>query len=267
MELTKKTPEDAPVKRDERFFPGKDAPVVQSDLFIEMFDLPGGPVLIYDRVFHVLFGTSDKTGVKDLFKILDGRGIKELDYVIMPSTNPETVGGIEDILAKFKVTKVGYIVKDGQYQKIEDAAFKGNTMMEMMGAGSIWMLNGTTFDVLYPRDSDLGIGRYQDRSVALMVTKGEQNFLFTGDIDQTAEAKLLKRGKLKKVTALFVTHGAPAGTLNKEFLDAIKADEMFAPNRVKKPQVSAAYLVPPGGSVVLRTDGKTFSVELPKKTK
>lgn len=246
----------SPATRDDSFAPGKGMPEIQSELTIEVLPVKGNPILISDKTFAVLYGAGPEQEGKNLAKALKSRGIKYIDYLIQPSSDPASYMGAMGLVGEIQIGNLERLIGDENFMRLE-RAFMGKSMVELLAAGSIWYLNGVSFDVLYPMQDDFASGRVQDRTSVVLVTKGNISFLLTGQIDGTAENKLIQRGKLKKVSAVIATNGAPEGSMTEGFMQALSPEKVFiVANKDAKPATQGTLLAP---GMVLRTDGETLT--------
>ena len=246
----------SPATRDDRFAPGKGMPEIQSELTIEVLPVKGDPVLIKDDTFVVLYGAGPEQEGKNLEKVLKSKGVKYIDYLIQPSSDPASYMGAMGLVGEIQIGNLERMVADENFVRLERAVM-GKSMVELLAAGSIWYLNGVSFDVLYPMQDDFASGRVQDRTSVVLVTKGNISFLLTGQIDGTAENKLIQRGKLKKISAVIVTNGAPEGSMTEGFMQALSPEKVFiVAGKDAKPATQGTLFAP---GMVLRTDGETLT--------
>ncbi len=246
----------SPATRDDRFAPGKGMPEIPSELTIEVLPVKGNPILIKDSTFTVLYGAGPEQEGKNLAKVLKGKGIKYIDYLIQPSSDPASYMGAMGLVGEIQIGNLERMVADENFVRLERAVM-GKSVVELLAAGAIWYLNGVSFDTLYPMQDDLASGRVQDRTSVILVTKGKISFLLTGQTDGTAENKLIQRGKLKKVSAVIATSGAPEGSMTEGFMQTLSPEKVFiVANKDAKPAAQGTLLAP---GMVLRTDGETLA--------
>ncbi|NMD14437.1 MAG: hypothetical protein GYA78_03700 [Caldisericales bacterium] len=246
----------SPATRDDTFAPGKGMPEIQSELTIEVLPVKGNPILIKDDTFVVLYGAGPEQEGKNLAKVLKSKGIKYIDYLIQPSSDPAGYMGAMGLAGEIQIGNIERLIGDENFIRLERAVM-GKSMIELLAAGSIWYLNGVSFDILYPMQDDFAGGRVQDKTSVVLVTKGKVSFLLTAQIDGTAENKLIQRGKLKKVSAVIATNGAPEGSMTEGFMKALSPEKVFVvANKDAKPATQGTLLAP---GMVLRTDGETLT--------
>ena len=218
--------ETKPAPRDERFIPGKGIPVIKQPVNLHVMNLPGTPVLFYDNTFAFLYGASDEKNGPKVVETLKNLGIKSIDYFMFPSSDPRTFAGFKAVLNSFFVGRMGEPVWQSEdCAKLVLEAMKKGAMTERQVAGSIFMLNGITFDILYPLTGDMLNAKPEEKSTVVLVTKNDTKWLLTRDIDGAACEKMLSRGKLQKVNTLIATGGALKNLFTPEFLDAIQGDD------------------------------------------
>lgn len=248
------------VKPNQNLIPGKGGETFESQTNIEVLALPGSPVLITDKYFNILYGSSDKTGAKKIIEILKQKKIEYLNYVIVPSANPETISGMSELLGKVRVEFLDVLSgsDSADLKNVVKIATDNSIVTQPAMAGSKWAINGVEFDILYPMTIDMSDNDTTARTCVIRIEKDGISAILTGDINETICKKLIERGKLVPSTYVVATNGAPAGSITKEFLDIVKPEKVIVGMRT----VDAGGLrvetqsVQKSGTVVIPLDKK-----------
>lgn len=217
------------VKPNQNLIPGKGSETFESQTNIEVLALPGSPVLITDKYFNVLYGSSDKTGAKKIIDILKQKKIEYLNYVIVPSANPETISGMSELLGKVRVEFLDILSSSdsADLRNVSKIAADNSIVTQPVMAGSKWAINGVEFDILYPMTIDMSYNDTTARTCVVRIEKDGVSAILTGDINETICKKLIERGKLAPSTYVVATNGAPANSITKEFLDIVKPEKVI----------------------------------------
>ena len=125
---------------------------------------------------------------------LTKQGVSKLDYVISTHADEDHCGGLDVILYKFDCTQVflsAYEKDTNTYRDVLDTITNKRYQSITPTVGSSYPFGDATFTIL---SADANASTSNDSSIALLVTHGEKKFLFTGDCEEAAEAKILSSG-------------------------------------------------------------------------
>lgn len=227
---------DTTVKENHNSIPGQGQETFKTATDVRVLDLPGSPVWIKDKYFNVLFGASDKDGGKKLLDMLIKEKVEMIDYLFIPSTNPETFEGLAQLVGqkKLHISKIGTIGATSSLELRNTMKLAQDNMIatENLSAGAKWQLNDMMFDVLYPMSADVSSEIGAVNTCVVRISKGDWSAILTGEMTEEIGQKLIARGKLSPTSVVIATNGAPSGSLSREFLDAVKADRVIAGKRV-----------------------------------
>lgn len=170
-------------------------------------------------------------GKNTVFPYLLDRGIVSLDYVIVSHFDSDHCQGFNFILKNMKV-KTAIICNIGQeseeYNHFVILAKENKTKIRYVQKGSIIKLGkNKIIEILYPdKNEKINDNAKNNNAIVFKLTWNKFSMLFTGDIEEKAERKILemyknKEEKLKSDILKVAHHGSKSSTMQ-EFLDEVK---------------------------------------------
>ena len=161
--------------------------------------------------------------------ILD-RGYTKLDYVFISHFDQDHVGGILTILEELRVGQV-YISKQEQdsenYQKflkiVEDKKIKVKVLKQ---GECLKIENNLYFDILWPIEEQIQENILNNNAMVMKLRYGKFSMLFTGDIEDVAEKKILdfyeeKGEDILKSDVLKVAHHGSKTSTTQSFFEKV----------------------------------------------
>ena len=170
-------------------------------------------------------------GKNTVFPYLLDRGIVSLDYVIVSHFDSDHCQGFNFILKNMKV-KTAIICNIGQeseeYNHFVRLAKENKTKIRYVQKGSIIKLGkNKIIEILYPdKNEKINDNAKNNNAIVFKLTWNKFSMLFTGDIEEKAERKILemyknKEEKLKSNILKVAHHGSKSSTMQ-EFLEIVK---------------------------------------------
>ena len=245
----------------------------------------GDSFLVETHEQNILIDTGDVDS-KKLIAELNRAGVKRLEKVILTHPHADHIGGVLAVLNNFPVLKIfdnGINSNSPLFRKYRNA----DVPVSKLKAGDLIALgDGVTFHVFYPNQKIVDAVNFRgqksdpnNESVVGRLTFGQFGMIFTGDISQAVEEKLL--GKRLRATALKAPHHGSRTSSSPEFVASVHPQFIFISagkdNRFGHPHKSvlAVYrqITAPenifctayNGSVVIETDGVKTSVKPQKR--
>lgn len=204
---------------------------------------------------------SDYNVGKEIFvPYLYEEGFFRIDAAIVSHYHKDHCEGIVEAVKNMRVKKLimPACTPDNEYRvMLEEAALKyGTEIVYISGETTITFRSGLNIHIIYPNRRDLDSEDANDTSIVAEVTYGDVSALFTGDITETAEERLLDRGLLRKEDVLKVPHHGSANSSSEEFVQAIHPDyavigvgadngyDMPSKERVDQYEENGAFVLP-----------------------
>ena len=208
-------------------------------------------------------------------------GVSDIDLLIATHPHSDHIGGMQDVLKNFNVRSVidsGMPHTTTTYQKfLETVDHKNISYSTVQQGDSFSPAPGLTLLVLSApdgsKDQDLN-----DGSIVLRASYGRMNILFEGDAGTTAEESMIHSGLPLESQVLKVAHHGSSHGSGVPFLDRVRPEAAIISVGAGNPYNFPAeetllrledtgaliFRTDTDGSIIVRTDGMTFSVETAK---
>lgn len=174
------------------------------------------------------FGSTFDVGEKTLLPYLLKKKIHKLDYVIISHFDSDHVGGILTILEELNVKQVlipKQVEYSENYNKFLDIIKKRNIKIKIVEEGNTINIDKNTYlDILWPEEKQIKDNVLNNNSLIVRLCYKNFKMLFTGDIEEIAEQKLLQKYEnTEKLTAdiLKVAHHGSKSSSIAEFLEKV----------------------------------------------
>lgn len=210
---------------------------IQKDLYINFIDVGQGDSTLITTQFNkkILidgggseFGSTFDVGEKTLLPYLLKKKIHKLDYVIISHFDSDHVGGILTILEELNVKQVlipKQVEYSENYNKFLDIIKKRNIKVKIVGEGNTINIDKDTYlDILWPEEKQIKDNVLNNNSLIVRLCYKNFKMLFTGDIEEIAEQRLLQKYEnTEKLTAdiLKVAHHGSKSSSIAEFLEKV----------------------------------------------
>ena len=208
-------------------------------------------------------------------------GVSELDYVVNTHPDEDHCGGLAGVLAKYPAEHVYSSVTEHTtkvFSNVVKYAEEQGRQIEVPETGDSWYVGDAAVTCIGP------IGTYSDSnngSLVLRVDFGETSFLFTGDMEQKAEADLLESGADVRADVLKVGHHGSPTSSSQAFLEAVEPSiaviSVGADNDYGHPGADVLsrlealgaelYRTDTQGEIIVRSDGQALTVTTDKTSR
>ena len=168
-------------------------------------------------------------GKNTLIPYLLDRKITKIDYVIISHFDTDHVGGILAVLEELKVGKViiGKQYENSEnYEKFLTIIKDKNISVNQVNAGDkINIEKNVQIKVLFPNTKLISENSLNNNSLVLKLIYNEFSVLFTGDIEEIAEERLVQiyeKSNILKSTILKVAHHGSKSSSIQELLELVQ---------------------------------------------
>ncbi|MBI2165635.1 MAG: MBL fold metallo-hydrolase [Chloroflexi bacterium] len=207
---------------------------------------------------------------------LKGLRVPQIDVMIATNPDADHIGGLVEVLRTMPVKEVwlsGDINTTIVFEDFVDAVELSKAKVHAARQGDIIRLGSLSLEVLSPMEP-----LFPDRnnnSVAVRLEFGRISFMFTGDMEQPAESRLVQSGINLKSTFLKLGHHGSRTSTSPAFLAAVSPQvaiyQAGANNRYGHPHRETLALLDRAGvevygtgvngQITIRTDGISYSIE------
>ena len=184
-----------------------------------VLELPDGSVYLMDAG-----GGSPSVGEKILLPYLQYRGIRRVDGILLSHLDSDHICAVQALLEADGIQTGRLILPAAFSQEAEgsvllQAAMRAGAEIFYAGAGDHWEAEGVRFTVLFPSHF-VQYGEGNDQSLILRVDSGSFCALFTGDLGEEGERRLLQHygSSLDEVDYLKVGHHGSRYSSSADFL-------------------------------------------------
>lgn len=158
-------------------------------------------VYVIDTGGTVMFGeknwktpsNSFEVGKKIVVPYLKGRGITMIDKLIISHAHADHMEGADEVVEEVSVGEIHIAPNSGAEEEMKDlirVATEKNVPILEMEDGIYWTEGQNSFMYMGPQDRNY-VGN--DSSLVLLMKTTGPSFLFTGDMEEEAEAKFLRK--------------------------------------------------------------------------
>lgn len=156
---------------------------------------------------------------RTLIPYLKSRGVNHIDHLVLTHTDTDHIGDLEEVTKTFKIDSIlvspGSLTQTDFVQRLRALQVPVKTIQ----AGNSLDIMDSHLYVLYPMS--VGDGSNDD-SIVLYGKLLDKAFLFTGDLEEAGEDKLIKSYPNLAVDVLKAGHHGSKGSSSTAFLDHIK---------------------------------------------
>ncbi|MFP4372426.1 MAG: MBL fold metallo-hydrolase [Halanaerobium sp.] len=213
-----------------------------------------------------------------IINYLKDQNIKKLDYIISTHPHADHIGGLVDIIDSFEVGTVldsGKIHSSKTYEDYLIKIDQENIDFETPRKGDKLKIGRSTINFLHP-EQELDQYDLNNSSLVFVLEFGEQKFLFTGDIENEIESKLLQENPKLKVDLIKVPHHGSRSSSSAKWISNLKPEvaviQVGADNHYGHPAADVIELYQAegarvyrndlNGNIVVTADGSNYSVKV-----
>lgn len=256
-------------------------PVVDGDeVRFHIIDVgQGDSILVTTPNGNMLVDTSERGARDALVSYLDALGITSFEYVVFTHPDADHIGNADFIVQNYSIKNIiltDRVSTSKTYERMIDAIENSQANVIKGEAGVEFKIGSLLNTIIAPNEE------YDDNnemSVVIKSTFGETSIMLTGDAEKESEEDMLKiwGSETLKCDVLKVGHHGSLSSTTQDFLDAVsptiaviscgEGNKYGHPlpqilERLEKKGIKI-YRTDVDGSIVLRTDGKEFTVVKP----
>ena len=226
--------------------------------------------LIMNEGQVMLIDAGDKSDGELIVNYLKQLEIEKIDYLIGTHSDDDHIGGMDSIVRNFEIGKFYMPNRESTnqvYTELIDMTNSKNMSIENVELNDILKLGNNAEFIVKWVDNN---GEYSDNnsSIVLQLNYKEKKYLFTGDIENKVEGKLLE--VLNEIDILKVSHHGSNSSTSEEFLNKISPKTAIIssgstytqfPNEkclkriLEKVKVENLYLTERDGTIWVTSDG------------
>ena len=172
----------------------------------------GEDVLVYDG------GERDTSSF--VVAYLKEQGVTEIDYLISSHYDADHVSGLIGCLYAFDVKNVigsNYVHDSKLYTSFISAVEEEGLDIQYPAVGTQFRMGDAVITILSPKEIT---GDSNSNSVAIKLSYGESDFIFTGDADYKSEREMIASGLDLDCEVLSVAHHGSASATSEKFVAA-----------------------------------------------
>lgn len=191
-----------------------------------VLELPDGGALLYDAGSS---GSYDP-GQNAVIPYLAHRGINRLEAAVISHPNLDHFSGLPSVIDRVAVSQVmlapyfELLSPPGtaSHRLLEELRQRGQSIDNLDAGTGSFELGGAPFEVLWPPvDAPFELDA-NDSSIVLRVSHAGSRILLTGDIEEAAQACLLRSGRDLSADVLILPHHGSVVGNTKAFIEAVQ---------------------------------------------
>lgn len=230
-------------------------------------------VKTWEEKYMLIDGGRRESGVAEA---LEARRVPRIDVLVATNPDADHIGGLISVLKALPVGEVWLSGDTNTTRTFEDfveAVDASRASVHRARRGDVIRLGSLRVQVLSP--SEPLFSDRNNNSVALRLEFRKVSFLFTGDMEKEAEARLLAARVPLKSTILKLGHHGSRTSTSSAFLAAVQPEvavyQAGANNRYGHPHREilealagakvSVYGTAANGVIVITTDGTSYKVE------
>ena len=174
---------------------------------------------------NILIDGGDENSFHIVSNYLKRQKVKTIDYLIATHFDSAHIGGLDNIIEKFKVSNLygpSYEYDSLSYQNLINSCLNKNLNLKYLCEGYfINIEDNINLNVLSPSYID---DENNLNSIVFKLDYKNKSFLFTGDAEATNEISLINKYNLNDVDFLKVGHHGSNSSTTSEFIEEISPD-------------------------------------------
>lgn len=217
----------------------------------------GGTISFFDEEWRRRRRPFD-VGANVVVPALKERGISRVDRLILSHGHIDHIGGAYALSQAIKIDQVLYgkgpIAGEREREIVQELIAQGGKMI-VVEEGLWWSSGSSRFAVLSPTGSELELNA---RSIVLYAELGGISFLFTGDLEEEGERRIVSAYPHLQVDILKIGHHGSRTSTSEPFLTQLTPKAVFISvgknNRFGHPHLEVMERLRDRGIMIWRSD-------------
>lgn len=200
----------------------QDTEELKAELIVHFIDVgQGDAILLTCGEDAMLIDAGDNDQGTKVQNYLQKQGVDKLKYVIATHPDADHIGGMDVILYKFDCETV--IMTDEKkdtntYRDVIDTMSNKGYKNTLPVVGDTYSFGDSEFTIVGPAKTSEDSN---NNSVAILLTHGENKFLFTGDAEEEEEADIINSGISLDADVYKVGHHGSKSSSSRKLLEAV----------------------------------------------
>jgi competence protein ComEC len=169
-----------------------------------------------------------RIGERVVSEYLWEKGYSRVDYIAATHADADHIQGLADVAANFDVGMALFArmpANDPNFAALDAVLEKRSIPKGLLDSGQSMEIAGVTIDALWPDyDTSPNLASDNNSSLVLRLQFGVRTILMTGDIEQPAEAQLLRSPELLRADLIKVAHHGSRTSSTQPFVNAVKPE-------------------------------------------
>lgn len=188
----------------------------------KVYVIDTGGVLRFKQEAWKIIKEPYEVGRQVVVPYLKGKGISEIDKLIITHADADHAEGAEELLKELRVKELHVTPNSLDKEVMKDLvleATKQKTVISEQKANAYWQHNEILFQYIWPFDTHY---EGNNDSLVLFVRMGSFEGLFTGDLEKEGELQLVQKyPQLKNIDLLKAGHHGSKTSSSKEFIQQL----------------------------------------------
>lgn len=242
-----------------------------SKLEIYFFDVgQADSIFLNNNAYTMLIDAGNNNDGENIVEFLKEKNITDIDVVVGTHPHEDHIGGLDDVINNFLVGKIympDVITTTDTFSDVIDIIEEKKYSVSIPIVDEVFNLNDMNFKVIYTGTDE---GDLNNSSIVVRLDFGDTSYLFTGDIEETIEEKLLDKDI--DVDVLKVAHHGSDYSSSEYFLSKVSPKYAIISvgydNKYNHPSSevidrlknSYVYRTDKDGTIKIDSDGKNINI-------
>lgn len=247
------------------------APAAVNDFYFSVLKVGQADAIIMRTENHcVIIDCGEKDDGDEVVEYLTGHGIQRVDYLFITHFDKDHVGGVPEVMENMEIGQIitsDYEGTGAKYNAYIKALEENKITPQPLTESNSFQLDDVLFEIFPPQMKSYK--KDNDFSLAVSVTHGENNFLFTGDALEVRVSEIMAQTDREYDFLKFPHHGR-YNSATKEFVECIKPAYTVITDSDKNPAedqtidalktVGSEIYCTKDGNISVRSNGIEISV-------